>query len=110
MNYSATTEWFGNYLDLMVAIYLAFCVSIFLLMPSNFLGGDVGVAISSCLSLVGLLQHSIRQSAEAENLMISVERVMEYGNIKSEDYLPANNNTCDKSMDIKYCRYLSLFQ
>ena len=94
----------------MVAIYLAFCVSIFLLMPSNFLGGDVGVAISSCLSLVGLLQHSIRQSAEAENLMISVERVMEYGNIKSEDYLTAYNNTCDESMDIKYCRYLSLFQ
>ena len=79
-------------------------------MPSDFLGGDVGVAISSCLSLVGLLQHSINQSAEAENLIISVERVMEYGNIKSEDYLSANNNICDKSMDIKYYRNLSLFQ
>ena len=67
-------------------------------MPSDFLGGDVGVAISSCLSLVGLLQHSIRQSAEAENLMISVERVMEYGDIKSENYLPSNNKIFDKSM------------
>ena len=79
-------------------------------MPRDFLGGDVGVAISACLFLVGLLQLGIRQSAEAENLIISVERVMEYGNIKSEDYLPANNNICDKSMDIKYCRNLSLLQ
>ena len=110
MNYSATKQWFGNYLDLMVAIYLAFCVSIFLLMPRDFLGGDVGVAISACLFLVGILQHGISQSAEAENLIISVERVMEYGNIKSEDYLPANNNICDKSMDIKCCRNLCLFQ
>ena len=79
-------------------------------MPRDFLGGDVGVAISACLFLVGLLQHGISQSAEAENLIISVERVMEYGNIKSEDYLPANNNICDKSMDMKYSRNLSLFQ
>ena len=79
-------------------------------MPRDFLGGDVGVAISACLFLVGLLQHGISQSAEAENLIISVERVMEYGNIKSEDYLPANKNICDKSMDIKYCRNLSLLQ
>ena len=79
-------------------------------MPRDFLGGDVGVAISACLFLVGLLQLGIRQSAEAENLIISVERVMEYGIIKSEDYLPANNDICDKSMDIKCCRNLSLFQ
>jgi len=93
----------GNLLDLL-------CFLIFLLMPRDFLGGDIGVAISACLFLVGLLQLGIRQSAEAENLIISVERVMEYGNIKSEDYLPANNNICDKSMDMKYSRNLSLFQ
>jgi hypothetical protein len=40
----------------------------------------------------------MNQSAEAENLFISVERVMEYGNIKSENYLPSNNKIYDKSM------------
>ena len=48
------------------------------------MGGDVGVAISSCIFLTGALQFGMRQSAEAENLMTSVERVMEYGDLPSE--------------------------
>ena len=48
------------------------------------MGGDVGVAITSCIFLTGALQFGMRQSAEAENLMTSVERVMEYGELDSE--------------------------
>ena len=50
-------------------------------------GGEVGVTITSCLLLTGMVQFGVRQSAEAENLMTSVERVMEYGEIKSEPEL-----------------------
>ena len=53
-------------------------------MPADVLGGDVGVAITSCIFLTGALQYGMRQSAEAENLMTSVERVMEYGQLPSE--------------------------
>ena len=51
---------------------------------TDVLGGDVGVAVTSCIFLTGALQYGMRQSAETENLMTSVERVMEYGQIKSE--------------------------
>ena len=85
------TRWFGLYLDWMVVIYFACCVLTFLLMPNDFMGGDVGVAINSCLFLVESLQFGMRQSAEAENLMTSVERVMEYGELKTEKYLPNND-------------------
>ena len=47
-------------------------------------GGDVGVVISSCMMLTGMIQWGMRQSAEMENLMTSVERVLEYGRIQSE--------------------------
>jgi len=47
-------------------------------------GGDVGLAISSCITLTGMLQWGVRQSAEVENLMTSVERVMEYSNLEEE--------------------------
>ena len=80
----ATTRWFGVYLDWIVVLYLACCVLSFLLMPADVLGGDVGVAITSCIFLTGALQYGMRQSAEAENLMTSVERVMEYGQLPSE--------------------------
>ena len=38
-------------------------------------GGEVGLAISNCIMLTGMLQWGVRQSAEVENLMTSVERV-----------------------------------
>jgi len=84
----ATTRWFGLYLDWTVVIYLTGCISSFLLLPSDFLGGDVGVAINACLYLTGALQYGMRQSAEVENMMTSVERVMEYGELKTEKYSP----------------------
>ena len=34
--------------------------------------------------LLGLLQFGFRQAAEVENLMTSVERILEYGDTKSE--------------------------
>ena len=99
----ATTRWFGLYLDWTVVIYLTGCISSFLLMPSDFLGGDVGVAINACLYLTGALQYGMRQSAEVENMMTSVERVMEYGELKTEKYSP---NT-DK-MENSKCKFYYL--
>jgi len=44
----------------------------------------VGLAISSILTLTGMLQWGMRQSAETENLMTSVERALEYSNVTPE--------------------------
>ena len=44
----------------------------------------MGLAISSCITLTGMLQWGTRQSAEVENLMTSVERIMEYGQLDEE--------------------------
>ena len=54
----------------------------------------VGLAISSSMTLTGLLQWGIRQSAETENQMVSVERILEYSNLEPEPPLesaPGNN-------------------
>ena len=50
----------------------------------DLVGGDVGLAISSCITLTGMLQWGVRQSAEVENLMTSVERIMEYSRLEQE--------------------------
>ncbi len=46
--------------------------------------GDVGVVLAACIQLTGMLQWGMRQSAELENLMTSVERMLEYGRLDSE--------------------------
>ena len=48
------------------------------------LGGDVGLAISYVIMLAVMFQYGVRQSAELENQMVSVERVMEYSRLKEE--------------------------
>jgi hypothetical protein len=47
-------------------------------------GGLVGLVITSTLSLCANIQWAIRQSAEAENQMTSVERALEYTKLESE--------------------------
>jgi len=43
-----------------------------------------GLAISCAMELTGMFQWGVRQSAEAETQMTSVERVLEYSQLPSE--------------------------
>lgn len=44
----------------------------------------MGLAITQCMGLTGMLQWGVRQTAEMENHMTSVERVLEYSTLESE--------------------------
>jgi ATP-binding cassette subfamily C (CFTR/MRP) protein 4 len=57
-------------------------------------GGSVGLAITQAVTLTGLLQWGIRQSAELETQMTSVERVLEYSRIEKEPSLESPPGWC----------------
>jgi hypothetical protein len=58
-------------------------ISVLLLTAEN-TGGNVGLAITQAIGLTGMLQWGMRQSAELENQMTSVERILEFTHIEQE--------------------------
>ncbi|CAG7835020.1 unnamed protein product, partial [Allacma fusca] len=79
-------RWFGIWLEMISMLFIVFVVYGFMILSEivDFHGGQVGLAISSCLGIAGGFQWGMRQSAETENLMTSVERALEYSKLKPE--------------------------
>ncbi|CAL8104285.1 unnamed protein product [Orchesella dallaii] len=82
----SANRWFGIWLEVMSVVYLCVVTLSFLILSTvtSYKSSDVGLAISSALSLTGIFQWGMRQSAETENLMTSVERAMEYAKLEPE--------------------------
>ncbi|XP_055678742.1 ATP-binding cassette sub-family C member 4-like [Lutzomyia longipalpis] len=82
--YISTARSFAMWLDLICCIYIAIVTLSFLFLDNQTLGGNVGLAIMQVNSLIGMCQWGMRQTAELENMMTSVERVLEYADLPSE--------------------------
>ncbi|XP_017000087.2 probable multidrug resistance-associated protein lethal(2)03659 [Drosophila takahashii] len=83
-----TSRFFGYWLDCLCVLYIAvITLSFFVFPPAN--GGYVGLAITQVLGLTTMVQFAMRQAAELNNTMISVERVIEYEDIEPEGSLEA---------------------
>ncbi|XP_059695210.1 ATP-binding cassette sub-family C member 4 isoform X3 [Haemorhous mexicanus] len=79
-----TSRWFAVRLDAICAIFVVVVAFGSLLLSNTLNAGQVGLALSYAITLMGTFQWGVRQSAEVENLMISVERVMEYTELEKE--------------------------
>uniref|UniRef100_A0A8C5A253 Multidrug resistance-associated protein 4 n=1 Tax=Gadus morhua TaxID=8049 RepID=A0A8C5A253_GADMO len=77
-----SSRWFALRLDLLCAVFVIILIYACVLLRDS--AGDVGLALSYAITLMGMFQWGVRQSAEVENLMTSVERVMEYTELESE--------------------------
>uniref|UniRef100_A0A336K3I0 CSON002942 protein n=1 Tax=Culicoides sonorensis TaxID=179676 RepID=A0A336K3I0_CULSO len=87
--FMATNRGFGFFLDFICVFYIAIVTFSFFLMYDN--GGNIGLAITQAINF--RVQFAVRQSAELENTMTAVERVVEYEELDSE---PDLKSTSDK--------------
>ncbi|XP_078513731.1 ATP-binding cassette sub-family C member 4 [Lissotriton helveticus] len=79
-----TTRWLAVRLDAICAIFVVITAFGSLLLANSLDAGQVGLALSYAVTLMGTFQWGVRQTAEVENLMISVERVLEYTQLEKE--------------------------
>ncbi|KAI4485478.1 hypothetical protein M0804_006983 [Polistes exclamans] len=80
---------FGIYIELVSLVYNAIIIIFFLFLKDTVVS-DVGLVITQMSLLVDMLQWGVRQTVEVENLMTSVERVLEYSHLKEEPMLESN--------------------
>lgn len=106
----ATSRAFGYWLDAICAMYVGIITVTYLFIDlskqikcymTNLIffplvggvhGGEVGLSVTQCISLTALLQYGMRQSAELENQMTSVERVLEFTRVEHEAALESVNS------------------
>ncbi|XP_019738048.1 multidrug resistance-associated protein 4-like isoform X5 [Hippocampus comes] len=79
-----TSRWLAVRLDGICSIFITFTAFGCLYFGDDMDPGAVGLALSYAVTLTGMFQWGVRQSAEIENMMTSVERVVEYAELKSE--------------------------
>uniref|UniRef100_A0A4W5PPM5 Multidrug resistance-associated protein 4 n=1 Tax=Hucho hucho TaxID=62062 RepID=A0A4W5PPM5_9TELE len=79
-----TSRWFALRLDGICSIFVTITTFGCLFLRDDLKAGSVGLALSYAVTLVGMFQWGVRQSAEVENMMTSVERVVEYTELESE--------------------------
>ena len=65
----------------------------------------MGLALSSCFQLSQMLTLGVKNSTEVENMMTSIERILEYTRLEQEDYktkgMPPNNWPSDGVIHFK---------
>lgn len=84
----ATNRAFGCVLDFICVFYIAAVTFSFFWMSAT--GGNIGLAITQAINF--RVQFAVRQSAELENNMTAVERVLEYDEIKVEELQSKTEN------------------
>lgn len=79
-----STSALGFVLDIMGFLFVSCIIYYFMLFDSGVSGNEIGLAITQALSMSSLLQWGVRQSAEASNQMMAVERIVEYRSLEME--------------------------
>ncbi|XP_047210879.1 ATP-binding cassette sub-family C member 4-like isoform X2 [Girardinichthys multiradiatus] len=79
-----TSRWFALRLDCICSLFITFTAFGCIIFRDGLEAGQVGLVLTYAVTLVGNFQWTVRQSAEVENMMTSVERVVEYTELESE--------------------------
>jgi ATP-binding cassette subfamily C (CFTR/MRP) protein 4 len=87
-----TERWFGLRLDHMTSLLTLVTAILAVALRHQIDPSAAALSLTYCITLTGLFQMAIRESAEAENHMTSAERIHEYGQLMPESHQNSNEN------------------
>ncbi|XP_065902912.1 ATP-binding cassette sub-family C member 4-like isoform X2 [Dysidea avara] len=80
----SAAQWFGIRLDMIGVVFVTLVMFCSIPLADSLDPALVGLSMAYAVDLTGLVQYTIRISAEVEDLLVSVERVMGYSKLESE--------------------------
>ncbi|XP_053404593.1 ATP-binding cassette sub-family C member 4-like isoform X3 [Mercenaria mercenaria] len=88
----SSSRWLAVRLDWLCAMFVTAVSFCCVFAADSLNAGLVGLSMTYAMTLMGMFQWGVRQSAEVENQMISVERVLDYASLPSEAPLEAEED------------------
>lgn len=89
----ATSRAFGFYIDMICQLYIGTIIVAFTIFKDLAVVGNIGLTITQIMSLTNMLQWGIRQTAELESHLISIERILEYSHLEEEPMIDSKPET-----------------
>ncbi|CAG2165318.1 unnamed protein product [Oppiella nova] len=86
-----TSRGLGWTIDWFCVLYIVMIAIVLMVFPDGIPGGSAGLAFSSALMLTGVTAWGVRQSAELESQLTSVERIIEYQRLPQEAPLDSDD-------------------
>lgn len=82
--YIITNQAFGLALDLLSFLFQFCIIYFYMFFDTGATGDKIGLAITQAMSLTTALQTGVRSTALVSNMMMSVERILEYRDLEPE--------------------------
>eukprot|EP01084_Bolivina_argentea_P303027 523126_1 len=91
--YIACQRWIAFVLDASASVCLIITVFACLWISNTVSNAAVGISLTYLMTVIGSMSYGVRQFADTEDCMTSTERIIEYGNLNSEqDELEIDKN------------------
>ncbi|EFN85517.1 Probable multidrug resistance-associated protein lethal(2)03659 [Harpegnathos saltator] len=88
----ATSRTFGFYIDIICQLYIGVIIIAFTMFDLAMVG-NIGLILTQIMSLTNTLQWGIRQTAELESHLTSIERILEYSHLEEEPMIDSKPET-----------------
>ncbi|XP_011696223.1 PREDICTED: probable multidrug resistance-associated protein lethal(2)03659 isoform X2 [Wasmannia auropunctata] len=80
----STSRAFGICIDVIRQLYMGGIIIAFITIDDLAVVGNIGLVITQVMALTNMLQWGIRQTAELESQLTSIERILEYSHLEEE--------------------------
>lgn len=91
--FMSTSRAFGFYIDLICQLYIGMIITVFTVFDGLAVVSNIGLIITQSMSLLLMLQWGIRQTAELESHLTSIERILEYSRLEEESMIDSKPET-----------------